>query len=30
MTYANGAIRACQWLQQKDRGLFGMQDVLGI
>jgi len=30
MTYANGAIRACQWLQQKDRGFFGMQDVLGI
>ncbi len=30
MTYANGAIRACQWLQKKDRGFFGMQDVLGI
>jgi 4-hydroxy-tetrahydrodipicolinate reductase len=30
MTFANGAIRACQWISQKDRGLFGMQDVLGI
>ncbi len=30
MTFANGAIRACQWIHQKDRGLFGMQDVLGI
>jgi 4-hydroxy-tetrahydrodipicolinate reductase len=30
MTYANGAIRACQWIAQKDHGLFSMQDVLGI
>lgn len=30
MTFANGAIRACQWIQQKDHGFFGMQDVLGI
>jgi len=30
MTFANGAIRACQWIQHKDHGLFGMQDVLGI
>jgi 4-hydroxy-tetrahydrodipicolinate reductase len=30
MTFANGAIRACQWIEKKDRGLFGMHDVLGI
>ena len=30
MTFANGAIRASQWIQQKEHGLFGMQDVLGI
>ena len=30
MTYANGAIRACQWIAQKNHGLFSMQDVLGI
>lgn len=30
MTFANGAIRACQWINQKESGLFGMQDVLGI
>jgi 4-hydroxy-tetrahydrodipicolinate reductase len=30
MTFANGAIRACQWIQHKNHGLFGMQDVLGI
>ncbi len=30
MTYANGAIRACQWIAQKEHGLFSMQDVLGI
>ena len=30
MTFANGAIRACQWIYQKESGLFGMQDVLGI
>lgn len=30
MTFANGAIRACQWIHQKQNGLFGMQDVLGI
>ena len=30
MTFANGAIRASVWLQNKDKGLFDMQDVLGI
>lgn len=30
MTFANGAIRACRWIDQKNSGLFGMQDVLGI
>ena len=30
MTFANGAIRACQWINQKESGLFGMPDVLGI
>ena len=30
MTFANGAIRASQWIARQDRGLFGMQDVLGI
>ena len=30
MTFANGAIRACQWVNQKESGLYGMQDVLGI
>jgi len=30
MTFANGAIRAAQWIMQKDKGLFDMQDVLGL
>ena len=30
MTFAHGAIRACQWIDQKDNGLYGMQDVLGF
>lgn len=30
MTFANGAIRASQWIVQKDHGLFGMQDVLDL
>ena len=30
MTFANGAIRACQWISQKESGLFSMRDVLGI
>ena len=30
MTFANGAVRAAQWLMQQDVGLFDMQDVLGL
>ncbi len=30
MTFANGAVRAAIWLAEKDRGLFDMQDVLGL
>ena len=30
MTYANGAIKACQWLTNKANGLYSMQDVLDI
>jgi len=30
MTFANGAIRACEWIQYRDKGLYGMPDVLGF
>lgn len=30
MTFANGAVRAALWLQDKDTGLYDMQDVLGL
>jgi len=30
MTFANGAIRAAQWISQHQTGLFDMQDVLGL
>ena len=30
MTFANGAIRACEWIQGKEKGLYGMSDVLGF
>ena len=30
MTYANGAIKACQWLTHKANGLYSMQDVLDL
>jgi len=30
MTFANGAVRAAVWLQDKQTGLFDMQDVLGL
>jgi len=30
MTFAKGAMRAAQWLQNKDNGLYDMQDVLGL
>ena len=29
-TFASGAVRAAQWLADKDKGLFDMQDVLGL
>jgi 4-hydroxy-tetrahydrodipicolinate reductase len=29
-TFANGAVRAAKWLAEKDKGLFDMQDVLGL
>jgi 4-hydroxy-tetrahydrodipicolinate reductase len=30
LTFANGALRAAQWIMQHDKGLFDMQDVLGL
>ncbi|NOZ54474.1 MAG: 4-hydroxy-tetrahydrodipicolinate reductase [Gammaproteobacteria bacterium] len=30
MTFANGAVRAAQWLMQHEKGLFDMQDVLAL
>ena len=30
MTFANGAVRAAQWITQRRRGLFDMRDVLGL
>ncbi len=30
MTFANGAMRAASWLEQKPKGLYDMQDVLGF
>ena len=30
MTFANGAVRAAAWLMNHDKGLFDMQDVLGL
>jgi 4-hydroxy-tetrahydrodipicolinate reductase len=30
MTFANGAVRAADWLKAKDAGLYDMQDVLGL
>lgn len=30
MTFASGAVRAAVWLKSHDRGLFDMQDVLGL
>ncbi len=29
-TFAHGALRAAQWLAQKQPGLYGMQDLLGL
>jgi len=30
MTFAKGALRAAQWITQHEKGLFDMQDVLGL
>jgi len=30
LTFAKGAVRAAQWLMDKDKGLYDMQDVLGL
>ena len=30
MTYANGAVKACQWLTDQANGLYSMQDVLDL
>lgn len=30
MTFASGAVRAAGWLMQRERGLYDMQDVLGL
>ena len=30
MTFAKGAVRACEWLADKPSGLYDMQDVLGL
>ncbi len=30
MTFAHGAMRACRWIERRNRGLYGMQDVLDI
>jgi len=30
MTFAHGAIRACRWIEQRQKGLYSMQDVLDI
>ena len=30
VTYAHGALRACRFLAGRERGLFDMQDVLGL
>lgn len=30
LTFAHGAVRAARWLMSKERGLYDMQDVLGL
>jgi 4-hydroxy-tetrahydrodipicolinate reductase len=30
MNYANGAMKACQWLNNQENGLYSMQDVLDL
>ena len=29
-TFAGGAVRAAQWIMEKETGLYNMQDVLGL
>ena len=29
-TFAGGAVRAAQWIMDKETGLYSMQDVLGL
>jgi len=29
-TFANGAVRAARWIMEKEKGLYDMQDVLGL
>ena len=29
-TFAGGAVRAAQWIMDKESGLYSMQDVLGL
>jgi 4-hydroxy-tetrahydrodipicolinate reductase len=30
MTFARGAIRACRWIEQRQKGIFSMQDILEV
>jgi 4-hydroxy-tetrahydrodipicolinate reductase len=30
MTFAKGALRAARWIMERERGLYDMQDVLGL
>ncbi len=30
MTFANGAVRAANWIMQHDQGVYDMQDILGL
>jgi 4-hydroxy-tetrahydrodipicolinate reductase len=30
MNFANGAVRAAQWVAAQEKGLFDMRDVLGF
>jgi 4-hydroxy-tetrahydrodipicolinate reductase len=29
-TFAKGALRAARWLSEREKGLYDMQDVLGL
>jgi 4-hydroxy-tetrahydrodipicolinate reductase len=30
MNFANGAVRAATWIMEQQKGLYDMQDVLGL